>query len=271
MKSACQDTCSCVIKAFSWQQAHYLLMLHRHSMDSRSSRRSSYRQALDLSQAGQNPRYRQSVDLSPYRQSTHHPQSFDIRPSAAQSFDSSKFRQSTDFLQPLEPYDSLLHRQPTPYRQSMDFTRPGQHSFRYRQSHEQQAPPTQDPYPDPIQAAPTHHPNHSYTTCFTHLKLPLSRLFLFVFADPFVVLVMQAVIGFIRWQPASQLQALWGLNPACSAARLRHTVYGVTSKAYLPPATAAAAAGKLQATNGSGLSGPIPHPPSVQGGRPCRH
>ncbi|KAL0054577.1 hypothetical protein WJX82_011171 [Trebouxia sp. C0006] len=35
---------------------------YRHSMDSRSSRRSSYRQALDLSQAGQNPR--QSLDSS---------------------------------------------------------------------------------------------------------------------------------------------------------------------------------------------------------------
>ena len=190
MKSACQDAGSCIIKASSRQQAHYLLMLHRHSMDSRSSQRSSYRQALDLSQAGQNPRYRQSVDLTPYRQSQHHrqsfdfrpsvAQSFDFRPSAAQSFDSSQFRQSTDFLQPLEPYDSLLHRQPTPYRQSMDFTRPGQHSFRYRQSHEQQAPPTQDPYPDPIQAAPTHHPQHSHIIYLTHLNLPFSQLFLLV-------------------------------------------------------------------------------------------
>jgi len=149
MKSACQDAGSCISNAFSWQQAHYLLMLHRHSMDSRSSRRSSYRQALDLSQAGQNPRYRQSVDLTLYRHSTHHRQSFDFRPSAAQSFDSSQFRQSTDFLQPLEPYDSLLHRQPTPYRQSMDFIRPGQHSFRYRQSHEQQAPPPKTRTPTP--------------------------------------------------------------------------------------------------------------------------
>ena len=149
MKSACQDAGSCTIKAFSWQQAHYLLMLHRHSMDSRSSRRSSYRQALDLSQAGQNPRYRQSVDLSPYRHSQHHRQSFDFRPSAAQSFDSSQFRQSSDFLQPLEPYDSLLHRQPTPYRQSMDFTPPGHHSQRYRQSHKQQAPPPKTCTPTP--------------------------------------------------------------------------------------------------------------------------
>ena len=204
MTSACQDAASCTIKAISWQKAHYLLVLHRHSMDSRSSRRSSYRQALDLSQAGQNPRYRQSVDLTPYRHSTHYRQSFDVRPPAAQSFDSSQFRQSTDFLQPLEPYDSLLHRQPTPYRQSMDFIRPGHRTFRYRQSHEQQSAPTQDPCPDPIQAAPTHDPNHSHTTYPTHLILPLSAFSRwFVFADSFVVLAVQAFAGFIKRQPTS--------------------------------------------------------------------
>lgn len=115
-------------------------MPHRHSLDSRSGRSSSVRQARDANQGGRMTRYRQSMDSASYRPEQYHRPSRDFRQSSAQSFDSSQFRQSADFLQPSELHDL------TPYRQSSDFNRPTRRSLRYSQK--QQAP-TQDPYLSP--------------------------------------------------------------------------------------------------------------------------
>lgn len=127
----CQDVC-CRVSA----KDHHLLVPHRHSLDSRSGRSSSVRQARDANQGGRMTRYRQSMDSASNRPEQYHRPSRDFRQSSAQSFDSSQFRQSADFLQPFELHES------TAYRQSSDSNRPTQRSLRYSQK--QQAP-TQDP------------------------------------------------------------------------------------------------------------------------------